>query len=118
MKQIFVGLLLNLITFSSANASSTISVNPMFLKIASGGSGSVLISNSSDREIELNLKVTDMTSLQSKFCSTGSDQLSVKAREEKVVRIQCLRNRDRELHLLEIDLSEFQKREVRRVVLY
>ncbi|MBU2898295.1 hypothetical protein [Vibrio hepatarius] len=118
MKKIFVVLLLILINFSSESASSSISVTPMFLKIASGGSGSVLISNSSEREIELKLKVTDMTSLQSKFCSIGSDHLIVKAREEKVVTVQCLSNRDRELHLLEIDLSEFQKREVRRVVLY
>lgn len=118
MNRIFLGLLLTFVTYSSANASSNISVSPMFLKIASGGSGSVLISNSSESEIELKLNVIDMTSLKSKFCSTGIDQLSVKAREAKIVRVQCLSNRDKDLHLLEIDLSEFQKREVRRVVLY
>lgn len=118
MKPILLGLLFGVFTFSSVGATPSISINPMFLRIASGGNGIFVISNRSGNNIDLEVKVKDTTSLLSRYCYVMHENLTLKPNEEQVVSVQCSKNRSRDLHLVEVDFSSFQKREVKRVVLY
>ncbi|WP_152548062.1 hypothetical protein [Photobacterium galatheae] len=118
MKIKVVSLLSSLFFLSSLEAMPHLSVSPMFLQIASGGVGRIEIKNTQDVPIEVSTSVIDKTGLESERCHIAGRTLNLNPLETLSVSVQCEKNRGRELHFLAIDYSIFQKREVRRIVLY
>lgn len=97
-----------------------ISVNPMFANIAAGGSSTITLINNTESTKEVRLDVLDRTMLRSPVCAIdgGINMVELAAKEAKLVRVTCQKNKLKELHFVQVDYSAFQLRELRRVVLH
>ena len=107
-------ILLNPLSATAAN----ISINPMFLKIYGGGQQQLLVSNKADTSKIITLRVLDEHGLKSKHCEVSESQKRLKPHSTYRVNVNCKKNRDKGMAYVEIDQSEFEARELRRVVLY
>ena len=95
-----------------------ISINPMFLKIRGGGQGQLLVSNKVDEPKTVTLRVVDEHGLKSKHCQVSESLKNLKPHSTYNVSVNCNKNRDKGMAYIEIDQSEFEARELRRVIIY
>jgi hypothetical protein len=105
---------LNPLSVTAAN----ISINPMFLKIYGGGQQQLLVSNKTGTSKIITLRILDEHGLKSKHCEVSDSQKRLMPNSTYRVNVNCKKNRDKGVAYVEIDQSEFEARELRRVVLY
>lgn len=101
----------------SSLVASQISITPMFVQIAKGGVGELSVINNTEQAKKITVTVFDQMGLKSKWC-TSVRHINLKSHEVVKVGIHCLKNREKGMHFVVLDYSEFELRELRRIVVY